>query len=104
MEKVWEELKKIDSQAEQIRIEAQNDAKEINRLAQKEAEKLLLKSKNFAQQESETIYATAISKANSEREQQLRLTRETEESLTKQAQKRMDKAAARIVTTVLGEI
>ncbi|MGE5575181.1 MAG: hypothetical protein ACM3UL_03500, partial [Ignavibacteria bacterium] len=61
MEKLWEELKKIDTQAEQIRIEAQNKAKEINRLAQKETEELLIRSKDFAQQETKTIYSTAIS-------------------------------------------
>ena len=49
MEKVWEELKKIELQAEQIRIEAQNRAKEITNLANQEAEKLVANSKAYAE-------------------------------------------------------
>lgn len=103
MEKVWEELKKIDAQAEQIRSEAQTDAKEITRLAQKETDELLAKSRNYAQQEIQALYESAVSESNRNREQQLTENQQTTENLRKQAQKRMDKAAVAIVTAVLGE-
>jgi hypothetical protein len=102
MEKVWEELKKIDAQAEQIRSEAQTDAKEIAILAQKETEALLLSSKTYAQQETETFYEGAILEANRTRQDQLKANRQTTENLSKQAQKRMDTAASAIVAEVLG--
>ena len=53
MEKVWDELKKIEALAEQVRSEAQQNAKEITGLAQKEAEKLLSNSKTYAQKEAQ---------------------------------------------------
>ncbi len=40
MEKVWDELKKIDAQADQIQSDAQEKAKKITVLAKEEAEKL----------------------------------------------------------------
>ena len=103
MEKVWEELKKIDAQAEQIRSEAQINAKEITRLAQKEAEKLVANSQNYAQQEAQELFIGTISEANRDREQQLKLNQQTTENLGKQSQKQMEKASSTIVTAVLGE-
>ncbi len=103
MEKVWDELKKIDAQAEQIRSEAQKNAKEITSLAQKEAEKLLANSKNYGQQETQDLYASAVSEANLNREKQLKANQQTTENFGKQAQQRMEKASSTIVTAVLGE-
>ena len=103
LEKVWEELKKIEAQAEQIRSEAQTNAKEINRLAQNEAEKLLADSKNYAQQEGQQLFTSAVEEANRSRSQQLKENQQTTEKLTKQAQLRMDKASSTIVVAVLGE-
>ena len=103
LEKVWEELKKIDAQAEQIRSEAQTDAKEITSLSQKESEELLVNSKNYAQQEAQQLYTETVSEANRSRDQQLETNRQTTENLGKQAQQRMEKASSTIVTAVLGE-
>lgn len=103
MEKVWEELKKIDAQAEQIRSEAQTDAKEITSLAQKEAEALIADSKNYAQQEAQHLYTSGVSEANRSRDQQLEANQKTTEKLIKQGQQRMKKASLTIVTAVLGE-
>jgi F0F1-type ATP synthase membrane subunit b/b' len=103
MEKVWEELKKIDAQAEQIRSEAQTNAKEITSLAQKEAEALIANSKNYAQQEAQHLYTSAVSEANRSRDQQLEANQKTTENLIKQGQQRMKKASLTIVTAVLGE-
>jgi len=103
MEKVWEELKKIEAQAEQIRSEAQKNAKDITILSQKEAEKLLSNSKNYAQQEARELYASTVEEANRSRDQQLKANQQTTEALAKQAQQRMDKASSTIVADVLGE-
>ena len=103
MEKVWEELKKIEAQAEQIRSEAKTNAKEITRLAQNEAEKLLADSKTYAQQEGQQLYASTVEEVNRSRNQQLKENQQTTENLTKQAQLRMDKASSTIVAAVLGE-
>ena len=40
MEKVWVELKKIEAEAEQIRVEAQEKAQSIRALAKREVRKL----------------------------------------------------------------
>jgi vacuolar-type H+-ATPase subunit E/Vma4 len=103
LEKVWEELKKIDAQAEQIRSEAQTDAKEITGLAQKEAEGLLANSKTYAQQEAQQRYEDAVSKSNLLRDEQLEANQKNIENLGKQAQKRMENASSTIVIAVLGE-
>ena len=103
MEKVWEELKKIEAQAEQIRSEAQTNAKEITRLAQNEAEKLLADSKTYAKQEGQQLYASTVEEVNSSRNQQLKENQQTTEKLAKQAQLRMEKASSTIVAAVLGE-
>ena len=103
MEKVWEELKKIEALAEQIRTEAQTNAKEITSLAETEAEKLVADSKIYAQQESQEFYSSMVSKAVSDREQQLKTNQQTRENLSKLAQRRMKIATSKIVAAVLGD-
>jgi F0F1-type ATP synthase membrane subunit b/b' len=103
MEKVWEELKKIEAQAEQIRIEAQEKAKEITALAQQEAEKLIANSKNYAKKEADQIHARTIEEANRIRDQQLEVNKVTAEKLGVQAEQRLEKASAIILNAVLGE-
>jgi F0F1-type ATP synthase membrane subunit b/b' len=48
MERVWEELMKIETEAELIRSEAQSKAKGIVKIAEEEAEKLIANSKKYA--------------------------------------------------------
>ena len=103
MEKVWEELKKIESQAEQVRSEAQKNAKEITSTAQIEAERLVANSKKYAEQEAQELYTGAVEDANQNREQQLKANQQATETLTKQAQQRMNKASSKIVEAVLEE-
>lgn len=55
MEKVWDELKKIEAQPGQIRSEAQNKAKEIIAMVLQEAEELVAKSKNLRQRRSTKV-------------------------------------------------
>lgn len=103
MEKVWAELKKIESQAEQIRSDAQKDAKEITSIAQNEAEKLILDGKKYGGQEAQEYLKGAVEEANRKRDQQLVANKQAVEALTKQAQQRMDKASLAVVSAVLGE-
>jgi vacuolar-type H+-ATPase subunit H len=103
MEKVWEELKKIEAQAEQIRTEAQDKGKEINKLAKQEAEKLLANSKAYAQEDAEKIVTLAITDANHDREKQLQENEQAVRNLKEAAEKRLDKAEAIIVDAVLGK-
>ncbi len=103
MEKVWAELKKIEEQADQIKIQAQNKAKEITALSKQEADKLVADSITYGKQEAQKRYTECMEEANRNREQQLSANKEKAENITKQAQQQMDKAAQAVVDTVLGE-
>ncbi len=103
MEKVWEELKKIEAQAQEIRSEAQKNAKEITALAQKESEELIADGKTFAQEVGQRLYERTVEEANRSRDQQLSENRAAVEKLGVQADGRMEKAVSVIVGAVLGE-
>lgn len=103
MERVWEELRKIESQAEQIRNEARDEAKKITILAQQEAEKLVANSKTYAEEEAHRLYTDTIQEANRSRDEQLKTNRESTEKLRVQAEKRMEKASSAIVNALLEE-
>jgi len=103
MDKVWEELKKIEDQAEQIRSEAQNKSKELIELSKQEAEKLLANSKTCAQEETKNLYDTNIEEANRSREEQLEVNQKAIEKLKAEAEKRMELASSAVMKAVLGE-
>ncbi len=103
MEKVWEELQKIEVQAEQVRNEAEKDAKEITSLSIQEANKLLENSKNYAQQEAQQLYTDKIEQAKRDRDQRLKVNKDDMEKLVEQAKQRIDAASSKIVAAVIGE-
>ena len=103
MEKVWEELKKIENQSEQILVESQDQGKQITRLAQQEAEKLLLNSKTYAEEEAQQLVKKVTEEANRKYEEQLNLSLEATKKLRGQAETRMEQAAKRMVDAVLGD-
>ena len=103
MEKIWQELKKIEAQAEQIRIESQDKAKKITTLAHQEAEKLIENGKAYADDEAQKLHSKAIQEANQKRDEQLQSSQAAAEKLKAQAEKRVDKAVLTIVNSVLGE-
>jgi vacuolar-type H+-ATPase subunit H len=103
MEKVWEELKKIEAQAEQIQIDAQNNAKKIALVAKQDAEKLIENSKNHAEEEAEKIYSTAIKEADQNYAECLKLNQQIATKLKVQAIKNMDQAVKAIINAVLEE-
>ena len=101
MEKVWDELKKIEAQAEQIQNDAQDRAKKMAALAKQDAEKLVENSRTYAETESQRLYAKAVEEANQERDERLKSNQEAAEKLTAKAEKRMDKAILAVVNVVL---
>jgi vacuolar-type H+-ATPase subunit H len=101
MEKVWDELKKIEAQAEQIRSEAQERAKEIVLLAKQDSEKLLENSKTYSEAESQKRFSKAIDDANDDRNTQLKTNEKALENLKTNAEKRMDKAVTLVLNAVL---
>jgi vacuolar-type H+-ATPase subunit H len=103
MQKVWEELKNIEAQADQIQSEAKDRGKKITVQAQKDAEKLLSNSRTYGSEESHKRYQAAIDEANKSREEQLATNEKVAAKLKAQAEKRMDKAVAAVVKAVLEE-
>jgi len=103
MEKVWEELKRIEAQAQQIRVEALESSKQIVKVAEQYAGKLITNSKIYAEEDSQEKRESAIEEANHNRAQKLKKSQLDNEKLRQQAEKRMEKASDNIVGTVLGE-
>ncbi len=103
MEKVWEELKKIEAQAEQILSEAQDKAKKMLSLAQQEADKLIANGKAYAEEEGQQLYTSTLEEANRNRDEQLKASQEARENLRAQAEKQLERAVSTIVKTMLGE-
>jgi vacuolar-type H+-ATPase subunit H len=101
MEKVWDELKRIEAQAEQIQREAQDRAKKMVLLAKQDAEKLVENSKTYAEAASQRLHSEAIEDANRDRNDQLKANEETVANLKSKAEKRMDKAVLVVVNAVL---
>jgi vacuolar-type H+-ATPase subunit H len=103
MQKVWEELKSIEAQAEQIQADAKDRAKKITVQAQKDAETLLANSKTYAAEEGQKRYQAAIDEANKKRQDQLAENEKAAAQLKTQAEKRMDSAVKAVVKAVLEE-
>jgi vacuolar-type H+-ATPase subunit H len=103
MEKVWDELKKIEAQAEQIQNDAQERAKNIALIAKQDSEKLIDNSKAYGENESQKIYAEAIKQANENREEHLKANQQAAGKLKAHAEKHIDKAVLAVVNAVLEE-
>ncbi|HTY74592.1 MAG TPA: hypothetical protein VMD05_03400 [Candidatus Nanoarchaeia archaeon] len=103
MEKVWEELKRIEAQAEEIRAEALESSKQITKVAEQSADKLIANSKIYAEEDSTEERKSAIDEANRNRARKLKKSQSDNEKLRKQAENRMEKASNDIIRTVLGE-
>jgi vacuolar-type H+-ATPase subunit H len=101
MEKVWDELKKIEAQAEQIQNDAEDRAKKMVLLAKQDAEKLIENSKTYAEAESKNLLEKAIEKAILERQEHLKTNEEVARNLKFKAEKNMEKAGSSVVNAVL---
>jgi vacuolar-type H+-ATPase subunit H len=103
MEKVWDELKKIEAQGQQILSEAKDKAKKMTTLANQEAEKLIANGKVYAEEEGQQLYASTIQEANRNSNEQLKANQEVRANLRVEAEKRMEQAVSTVVDTVLEE-
>ena len=103
MEKVWEELKKIEAEAEQIRSEAQQKAQTITTLAQLNGEKLIANSQTYADEEAQQLLTRTVEEANRKRDEQLKANQEAAEKLKAQAEKHMEQAISKVVNTIIRE-
>ena len=103
MEKVWEELKKIEAQAEQIRSEAQQKAQNMTTLAQQNGEKLIANSQTYAEEEAQQLLTSTVKEANRRRDEQLKANQAAAEKLKVQAEKHMEQAISKVVKAVIEE-
>jgi vacuolar-type H+-ATPase subunit H len=103
MEKVWEELKKIEAEAEKIRDGAQQKAQGITAQAQQSSEKLIANSQAYAEEEGQQLYAKTIEEANRKRDEQLKANQVATEKLKLQAGKRLEAAVTKAVNAIIKE-
>jgi vacuolar-type H+-ATPase subunit H len=103
MEKVWEELKKIEAQAEKIRTDAQEEAKNITASAQQNSEKLIANSQTYAEEEAQQLFASVVEEANRRRDEFLKANESAIEKLKVKAVKRMDAAVTKVVNAIIKE-
>jgi len=101
MEKVWDELKNIEAQAEQIQKDAHDRAKKMVLLAKQDGERLVENSKSYAEIESLKLYQKAIEEANQERDRRIKANEDAAMKMKLSAEKRMDKAVLVVVNAVL---
>ena len=103
MEKVWEELKKIEAEAEQLRSEAQEKAKNMTTHAQQNGQKLIANSQTYAGEEGQQLFTSAVEEANRRRDEQLKANQAAAEKLKVQAERHMEQAISRVVNAVIKE-
>jgi vacuolar-type H+-ATPase subunit H len=103
MEKVWEELKKIEAEAEKIRSDAQQKSQDITALAQLNSEKLVANSQTYADEEGQQLFVGTVEEANRRRDEQLKANEVVTEKLKVQAGKRMELAVKAVLGAIIGE-
>jgi hypothetical protein len=103
MEKVWDELKKIEQQAEKIQVDTQTKSTQLVNLAKKEAEQLIDNARTYAEEDSQRLYRNSILEANKAYEEKLRTGEEVGERLILQVEKHVEQCVDVIVKAVMGE-
>ena len=104
MEKIWDELKKIELQAEKIRADAQNKSTQLTNLAKKEGEQLVTNARKYAEEDSQQFFRNSVQEANKAYEEKLKKGKEDGEKLMLQAEKHVGQCVDIIVKSVTGEI
>jgi vacuolar-type H+-ATPase subunit H len=104
MERVWEELRKIETKAEQIHSEALEKSEELLAIAKKDAEKLLSVSKKYTEAEANELLKRYLEEAASERHSTQEKNKIFIRKLKKNVEKRFDKAVNTVFDAVLGKI
>jgi F0F1-type ATP synthase membrane subunit b/b' len=104
MEKVWEELRKIESKAENIHSETLKKSEELITVANKDAEKLLSVSKKHTEAEANKLLTKYLQEAADERVAELEKNEESIKDLKATVEKHFDKAVDTIFDALLGTI
>jgi F0F1-type ATP synthase membrane subunit b/b' len=101
MEKVWEELRKIESKAEHIHSETLKKSEELIAVAKKDAEKLLSVSKKHTEAEANKLLNKYLQEAANERAVALEKNENSIKELRTTVEKFFDKAVNTIFDAVL---
>jgi len=104
MEKVWEELKKIEGKAEQINSETLRRSEELIALAKKDAEKLLLLSRKHSEAEAKELLNKFLKDGEKERDAALEKNEKSIQELKIMVEKNFDKALDTVFNAVLGKV
>ena len=104
MERLWEELKKIEDEAISIRSEAEEKSAKIIDLAREYAEKLILDSRKEAEHEALELLNQFLSEAKIKREKMLKENEENIRKLRMKAEKCMEEAAKMIIDAAAGKL
>jgi vacuolar-type H+-ATPase subunit H len=103
MEQVWDELKKIEAQAQQIRSEAQIRSKQLTDFADQRTDQLIAHAKTYAEQDTTSHYEAAMQEATHKHDTQLEQSKQSVAAVQAQAQNRLNEAVRLVVKAVLGE-
>jgi len=103
MEAVWNELKKIENEAELILSEASLRAEKILKVATKEGERIVANSEIYASEEAQKVWESTVDEANRKRESILKTNDEAIEELKKLAERRMGVAVKAVLDEVRGK-
>jgi vacuolar-type H+-ATPase subunit H len=104
MERVWEELRKIETKAEHIHSEALKKAEELIAIAKKDSEKLLSVSKKHAEAEANELLNRYRREASKERDARLEKNKVFLKELRTTVENRFDKAVNTVFDAVVGKI
>jgi len=104
MERLLEELKKIEEETISIRSEAKEKSDKIVALAKNYAEKLILDSRKEAEDEASELLSHFLSEAKRKCEERLSENEENLRRLRIRAEKCMDRAVKIIIDNVVGKL
>ena len=104
MEKVWDELRKIEDEAEHIHSETVKKSEELIAIARKDAEKLLSVSKKHTEAEANEVLKKYLDESAKEHDTLVEANEKKLKELRKNVEKRFDEAVNTVFDAVLGTI
>lgn len=102
MEKVWKELKKIESEAEHIHSETLKKSEDILALAKRDVEKLLSISEKQTEIEADELLSKYLTKSAQDRDASLKANEKNLAELEKIVEQYFDEAVDTVFDAVLG--
>jgi vacuolar-type H+-ATPase subunit H len=104
MEKVWEELKKIEGKAKQINSDTLKRSEELITIAKKDAEKLLSLSRKHTEAEVNELLNKVLKEDAKEREAALEKNEKTLQEMREMVEKNFAIALDTVFNAVLGKV